>query len=911
MGRPVTGFLAGEPRRGSELHSPFCRSAELSDIVSAIRAEDCRAVFLTSDSGLGASTILRILAEDAGEFVPVLAVHGSQSLAKIPYGVLAPHIGGMESPVEAFRLGVLREILQEIDRLRAELAARGSLSTDLPLLIIDDAHFIDGATAELVVSLVMAGSVNVVASHSSRHQLPAPLPKLWAAGLAENIDLLALSRDQGHEFCESMLGGPVLPATSWHYWSMAAGNPLFLHLVVAEAMDQGLLAQQNGMWVGEHTAKVRSYGLEEAVRAALRGLSAGGQAALNLVALSEPLAEADLRALVDARDVQELLDWPLIAPLTSSPELLVLANPLYGQVIRQMVPLAKSRQLHEQLMARFGEGEADGAGSKEALLRRAVWAVEVGVEVPDPALLQAAVLACKMFQSTTALELAGHIKGQAFLLRANMVRARAKYNMGDYQGAFLLLESLRDNATGLEDLLFGALLHASTRSALGMPVATLLADARELREAGRRLAAAEPPHAESIRARCDSTALMVELMADSREGKYADMTALAELLNAQHGLSTAAEKLNRTMALAMDSERLTAQGFPEQGSLRAAEAFAIEHAEENDVFFLPENILLRQLAALLCAGNWAAVAEAMDVYFFEAGPVVYSFGGSANVVRGMVLLRAGRHAEALAELQGGLESLRLSNPQQLLGYCTAMSAYAAARLGLHEQAAQLIAGHMESTGMHVVLAHERAYIAAARHLVDPDSGGLAELFSQADDARGDGAAMLELNALSLAMELGDNSVAERVAAVAAGVEGPWARGIGVYANALQGRDGDALAHAAEVLTDAGLLGFAHLALARSAKLLGGTDSRRQELNVRKELRRLAASVGPAARPDAGRAAAALTRREREVATLAATGLTDREIADELTLALRTVEGHLYRTYTKLGISAREELSRAL
>lgn len=896
-----------ESIRGIELNRPFCRGAELADIVSAIRAEDCRAVFLTSDSGLGASTTLRRLAEEAGEYVPVLAVHGSQSLAKIPFGVLAPHLGGLQAPVEAFRLGALREILQEIDRIKADLDARGRHSTDLPLLVIDDAHFIDNGTAELVVSLVMAGSVNVVASHSSRHRLPAPLPKLWASGLAENIDLLALSRDQGHEFCEAMLGGPVLLATSWHYWSMAAGNPLFLHLVVAEAMDQGLLALRNGIWVGEHAAKVRSYGLEEAVRAALRGLSPEGQAALNLVALSEPLAEKDLRALVDASDIQELLDWPLVSHLASAPELLVLANPLYGQVIREMVPLAKSRQLHEQLMARFN----DGAGTKEALLRRAVWAVEVGVEIPDETMLQAAVLACKMFQSTTALELAGHINSEPFRLRANMVRARAKYNLGDYQGAFLLLESLRDHATGLEDILFGALLHASTRSALGMPVATLLADARDLREAGRRLAAEDPAHAESILAQCDSTALMVELLADSRTGRYSDMTALAELLNAQHGLSTTAEKLNRTMALAMDSERLTAQGFPEQGSRRAAEAFAIEHSEENDVFFLPESIMLRQVAALLCAGDWATAAETMNGYFLEAGPVVYSFGGSANVVRGMILVRAGRYSEALAELQGGLEPLRLSNPQQLLGFCTAMASYAAARLGLHEQAAQFIAEHRESTGIHVVLAHERAYLAAARHLVAPESGGLAALFTQADAAHVEGASMLELNALALALELGENSVAGRAAAVAAGVEGQWARSVGVYAAALHERDGVALAHAAEVLTGAGLLGFAQLALARSAKLLGATGSRKQELNVRKELRRLAASVGSSAEPDAGAAASGLTRREREVATLASTGMTDREIADELTLALRTVEGHLYRTYTKLGISTREELPGAL
>nr|WP_246295335.1 helix-turn-helix transcriptional regulator [Arthrobacter wenxiniae] len=57
--------------------------------------------------------------------------------------------------------------------------------------------------------------------------------------------------------------------------------------------------------------------------------------------------------------------------------------------------------------------------------------------------------------------------------------------------------------------------------------------------------------------------------------------------------------------------------------------------------------------------------------------------------------------------------------------------------------------------------------------------------------------------------------------------------------------------------------------------------------------------------------ALLTRRERQVSTLAAAGRSDREIAAELTLSLRTVEGHLYRAYAKLGISSREDLPEAM
>ncbi|MYS30631.1 hypothetical protein GTW38_27675, partial [Streptomyces sp. SID7804] len=57
--------------------------------------------------------------------------------------------------------------------------------------------------------------------------------------------------------------------------------------------------------------------------------------------------------------------------------------------------------------------------------------------------------------------------------------------------------------------------------------------------------------------------------------------------------------------------------------------------------------------------------------------------------------------------------------------------------------------------------------------------------------------------------------------------------------------------------------------------------------------------------------APLTSREREVAALAAGGLSNRDIAARLVVSVRTVENHLYRVYEKLGITARSDLGGAL
>ncbi|MGB8254662.1 MAG: helix-turn-helix transcriptional regulator, partial [Pseudonocardiaceae bacterium] len=55
----------------------------------------------------------------------------------------------------------------------------------------------------------------------------------------------------------------------------------------------------------------------------------------------------------------------------------------------------------------------------------------------------------------------------------------------------------------------------------------------------------------------------------------------------------------------------------------------------------------------------------------------------------------------------------------------------------------------------------------------------------------------------------------------------------------------------------------------------------------------------------------LTQREREIVTLAASGLSNRQIADRLVVSVRTVEGHLYRACAKLGASDRAELAALL
>jgi DNA-binding CsgD family transcriptional regulator len=72
-----------------------------------------------------------------------------------------------------------------------------------------------------------------------------------------------------------------------------------------------------------------------------------------------------------------------------------------------------------------------------------------------------------------------------------------------------------------------------------------------------------------------------------------------------------------------------------------------------------------------------------------------------------------------------------------------------------------------------------------------------------------------------------------------------------------------------------------------------------------------ASSGLHPGPRQGRDSTALTSQELVVARLAAAGRTNREIAGELVVSVKTVEYHLRNAFQKLGITRRRELAARL
>jgi len=188
------------------------------------------------------------------------------------------------------------------------------------------------------------------------------------------------------------------------------------------------------------------------------------------------------------------------------------------------------------------------------------------------------------------------------------------------------------------------------------------------------------------------------------------------------------------------------------------------------------------------------------------------------------------------------------------------------------------------------------------------SDAVKTVLSAAETARADGQFGAEVWCRQIATQLGDRSCAPRLSELEAKVEGPRVRLAARFAAALHSGDAAELASVSEDFERMGDLVAAVDAASHAAIEYRRTDRRGSALGCSTRAEEIARRCG--ASTSALRQASEslpLTDREREIATLVATGLSSRAVAERLTVSVRTVEGHIYRAMAKTGAGNREEL----
>jgi DNA-binding CsgD family transcriptional regulator len=203
--------------------------------------------------------------------------------------------------------------------------------------------------------------------------------------------------------------------------------------------------------------------------------------------------------------------------------------------------------------------------------------------------------------------------------------------------------------------------------------------------------------------------------------------------------------------------------------------------------------------------------------------------------------------------------------------------------------------------------------AGAAELLDPGAG-LPALEEAAERNRAADRPGWELIARILLLELGTPDAQGRTAELADSAEGPWAKGWGSWARAESDEDAEGYLAAAEHFRALGLNRRARAAYARAAACFDAAGDRVAARRAGASARSCEGLPGSGEAGEVEEAVLAslrLSPREQDVVDLAVEGLSDRQIADRMHLSVRTVEGHLHRSYAKLGIRSREELKGAV
>lgn len=862
------------------------RDEELAAACGWMSARSAGGVVVSGEPGVGKTRLANeIAAVAASSGYAVRWVRATRSAASIPLGAFAallPPLGG-----------AVTGTAELLARARHAVVAGGAASR--MALCVDDAHLLDDASAALLHQLVAGDDLFVVITVRRGEHAPDAVQALWKDELCGFVELGELSRDEVERLLGEVLGAAVDGRSVNLLWELTRGNALFLRELILYGVERDVLIEGGGIWRwrGDVAVGMR---LAELVATRLKGLPPAALGVLELIAVGAPLEVGLLRG-AETAPLDVLERRGLIVRLSDRRRRYMdVAHPLHGEVIRARITRTRLEAIEQRLADAV---QVNGARRRPDVLRVATWRLECGGAGDGGLFVRAAEQALAGLDWALAERLAlAALPAGGF--RARLALARARAGAGRAVDAEELLGPLEREASVDGERLAVAIARASN----------LFWGLDRTADADAALRRAEHAIADDA-LRDELVALRAWLVCSL--GRPLDALSAADALL---GSAQAREQTRLRAALTVGTA-LTMRG-------RSADAVSVLDAwlpaarRHRDELPLLEGYLLgtRPLALQVAGRLVEATDAAQRAYDFALairspeGTSHAAFAlGSAWLARGRVrtALRWYRESAGLAREGDTIGFL----PWPLTGIAQA-AAHAGDKDVAHQALAELEVTPARGTrNFEVGLQLTRAWGAAA-------GGDLTRARTQAlaaaDLAESLGQDAFAVRALhDVARFGGPAPVAERLRRLADHVDGPFARDAAAHVVALLRRDGGALLEAADRFgaEDALLLA----AEAADAAAVVYRDAAR-EASARSAAQRAAAFLGgcEGARPPSlfdDRLVEELTVREREVALLAAGGLTSRQIANRLVVSIRTVENHLHRAYRKLGISRREDLTELM
>ncbi len=865
------------------------RRRELDQLMRLATDPEIGAVLLSGRAGAGKTRLAdALLTELAGLHWTTARLAGTPGAAAIPFaslGQLLPddfdRVEAETGPLGAFTL------YRAVER---RLRESGGSSV---AVLADDFGDLDSASAGLVLHLAANRLIFLVATERSGPRLDEVFDRLAHAQAVE-LPVGPLDESATEALATDLLGRGLGAGLRRELWEQSQGNPLFVRELVCFGREQGMIDQSSDQArLAEPLRIGRSLARQIAQR--LGHLKPPERAAAELLAVCGPIGMQDLIQLAGEEAARSLEARELLVVREDGRRLVTdLAHPLYRETIAQQVSALDRRAHHRQ---RADQIDRHGARRSADRLLVSWGRYESGCEVAPGEAIGAARQALRidrLKEAETLAEIAYKAKADE---ESTLLYSETLVRQGRYLEADRVLAQVPTDGTN-EWVRVRRAIRRSSNALWGLEDT---ARAEQL-DADCLRALREPAPRERVVAHQAWLALST--------GRAREAVALTDPMSSPVGDENQfAMAAARAPALALvgrvqEAERLAQRAWEEEwgGSMESA-----SHAQH----------LIALGFAKLYAGELEAAAFIAD----EALRICRTRGENAAVLfflelAARVQLLTGRLDIALRHLEEG---------RRLAGELAIAAARRSALCGEIVCHAGLGQADRASECWHLLQASplgpgpmgaaDPARAEAWLLVAMGDRGqAVSRLVAAADEMAATGLETAELLLRFDVLRLDDASAAdaERVVTLAASGQSPLYACVAQHAEALAARSGEGLDGVASRYAKMGLALAAAETWAQASDCFAGRG-RQREADGCQHRSSAALPLGGMSTPalQRVRSITPLTRREREIAVLAARGETNAGIAERLHISVRTVENHLHRVYAKVGATNRKMLSALL
>ena len=858
------------------------REHELRLVLDRLLRPHARGAVVGGRAGVGKTHLARAAARRwTADGRPLEWISCTASASTIPFGATARFLGRVLP--EDF------DVHARASELVGKMVARLAETPGL-LLVVDDAQLLDELSALVVHHLVLSDVVPVLATVRSGSDAPSSIEVLWRDGHVERVDLLPLGEGESATLAGALLGVTVTEkaARGVHRWS--EGNPLLLRQLVEDARDAGAFVRtdRGWHWDGELRSAPR---LEETVGARVDALPAADRSLLVALALAEPIGADVLREVVPDADLYGCARRDLVRIDQDGRRVDVgLGHPLFGELARRHASAETVRRLAAAVASSL---QSRGARRRADLLVVGTLRLTSGATSDPDLLVDAARRALSLGDARLAARLASAAPGP---VSARVLLGEALFGLFDLDAAITTLRAALDDAE--DDVLLARIAYALHQAHfhrgddisaddLLSPIAARVSD-----PVWRAVLDGQIAQDLCLRGHTKAGSRRAERLLETWGHEPRVRLRLLTAVTAGRLLA------GRTMA----SLELTNACWGDAVALQAELPVGVGW------------VVGAQLQGLLMSGQLEAADNLLGALDGMAG-LMMNRRPFLRLYRGRLALLQGAVRTAAANLSVASEGFGRADLGGFLRWSLSLEAEALALCGdipgarrCHDAA---LAAPSPTKTYDGEARRSRAWVAACEGRL---SAAIDDLLELAALQRVEDQLLPALFTLHDAFRLGARGeAATDIAELAGHVDGAWPGPIEAHVEARAADDPVALETAASRFADMGahlhaaeiqaaavsaferarLVSRATRAKATLAELLARCESARSPVLV----------AAPSRTP--------LTRREQEVATLAARGLSTKAISTQLYISERTAEGHLYRAMTKLGVRLRSELGEIL